>query len=175
LDKESANMNQFKAKRFHVTHKDRIKAPADQCFSLACPVEELKWIDNWQFDMIYSDSGKNENNCIFREYMSGLFVLNLPELSTYWYTTLYDTESHRFHALLLYGDRATGKFEFEVKGEGKDYSIATWKLTYTALNNSGNNLADESLRDRMFGMLSFLAQSAKHYLEAGEMLKINRM
>jgi hypothetical protein len=111
ISKGGTNMNTFKAKRFQVFHKERIKAQADRCFSLACPVEELKWIDNWEFDMIYSDTGKNENNCIFREDMSGLFVLNMPGLSTYWHTTLYDTENHRFHAILIYGDMATGKFE----------------------------------------------------------------
>ena len=167
-------MNTFKAKRFQVTHKERIKAPADRCFSLACPVEELKWIDNWQFDMIYSETGKNENNCIFREDMSGLFVLNMPGLSTYWHTTLYDTENHRFHALLIYGDMATGKFEFEVKNGSNGYSIASWNLTYTALNEEGNSMADDSLRERMFGMLNFLEKSAKYYLETGEMLKIDR-
>ena len=174
MDKENKNLEAFQAKRLHVARENRIKAPASRCFSLACPVEELKWIDNWEFDMIYSESGKNENNCIFREDMSGLFVLNLPELSTYWHTTLYDAVKHRFHALLMYGDKAAGKFEFEVRDDRDGYSISSWKLTYTALNEEGNRLADESLKDRMLGMLDFLGESAKHYLETGEMLQINR-
>ena len=154
--------------------KKKLRQRRTSVFSLACPVEELKWIDNWEFDMIYSDSGKNENNCIFREDMSGLFVLNLPGLSTYWHTTLYDTVKHRFHALLMYGDKAAGKFEFEVQDDSDGYSINSWKLTYTALNEEGNRFADESLKDRMLGMLNFLGESAKNYLETGEMLRINR-
>ena len=174
MDKEKENLDAFQAKRLHVAHENRVNAPASRCFTLACPVEELKWIDNWEFDMIYSDSGKNENNCIFREYMSGLFVLSSPELPTYWYTTLYDTVKHRFHALLMYGDKAAGKFEFEVQDDSDGYSINSWKLTYTALNEEGNRLADESLKDRMRGMLNFLGESAKHYLETGKLLKVNR-
>ncbi|NOY70147.1 MAG: hypothetical protein GXP53_11815 [Deltaproteobacteria bacterium] len=57
----------------------KTKADADAVFALACPVEELKWIYKWEFDMIFSCSGKNETNCIFKESMSGLFVLNSPE------------------------------------------------------------------------------------------------
>jgi hypothetical protein len=168
-------MSNFKAKRVCVTHEERIKATPDECFALACPVEELKWIDNWRFDMIYSDSGRNEDNCIFREDMSGTAVLNLPGLSTYWYTTLYDTANHRFHSLLMYGDKAAGKFEFEAGDDGDGYSIGSWRLTYTALNEEGNDIADDSLKDRMSFMLTFLGRSAKHYLETGEILRIGQM
>jgi hypothetical protein len=35
-------------------------------------------------------------------------------------------------------------------------------------------MGDDSLRERMFGMLNFLEKSAKYYLETGEMLKIDR-
>jgi len=161
----------FKAKRIQVTHRERVKASAEQFFSLACPVEELKWIDSWQFDMIYSESGKNENNCIFKESMSGLFVLNRPELSTCWYTTIYDTGKYRFDALLLYGSVAAGKFEFHIAEEDKDFSTGLWMLTYTSLSEDGNNIIDESFKDRMLGMLTFLGKSAKHYLETGEIFR----
>jgi hypothetical protein len=164
--------NHFKAKRISADCNIKIKAGADAVFALACPVEELKWIDNWKFDMIFSTSGKNENNCIFKESMSGLFVLNSPETETYWYTTLYDAVTHRFHALLMYGNKAAGKFEFKTKQNADGYSTAHWGLTYTALNEEGNTLADESLQDRMIGMLNFLGESSKHYLETGEMLRV---
>ena len=164
-------MSAFEAKRVQVSHEEKIRTTPDECFALACPVEELKWINNFQFDMIYSDSGRNEINCIFREDMSGVFVMNVPGLSTYWQTTQYDPAGHRFHALLMYGGRATGKFEWEVKDDGDGICTATWNLTYTALNEEGNDIADESLKDRMSMQLDFLAKSAKHYLEIGEMLK----
>ena len=164
--------NHFEAKRISANCNTKIKGGVDAVFALACPVEELKWIDNWEFDMIFSASGKNENNCIFKESMSGLFVLKSPETETYWYTTLYDKLTHRFHALLIYGGCATGKFEFETKEDADGYSTAHWKLTYTALNEAGNALADESLQGRMIGMLNFLSESAKHYLETGGMLRV---
>lgn len=140
-------------------------------FALACPKEELKWIDQWQYDMIYSDSGKNGNNCIFKEKMSGLFVLNAPDIETYWYTTLYDQQLLRFHALLIYGNVATGKFEFDVTGNSHGNSKADWRLTFTALNENGNRLADEALKDRMTAKLHFLGESAKHFLETGNILR----
>lgn len=165
--------NNFQAKRVEVSHEIDVNSDVEKCFALACPVEELKWINNWKFDMIYSANGRNEINCIFKEDMSGMFVLNDPELATIWQTTLYDQKNGRFHALLIYEDKATGKFEFHATSNGNGSSKASWKLTYTALNEAGNRLVDDDFKDRLFGMLNFLAESAKHYLEIGEMLKVS--
>ncbi|MFZ2634282.1 MAG: hypothetical protein WA081_14335 [Desulfosalsimonadaceae bacterium] len=165
------NSKNFSAARVSTQFTIRIQAAPDALFALACPKEELKWIDQWQYEMIYSDSGKNENNCIFKEKLSGLFVLNAPGVDTYWHTTLYDRESRRFHALLIYGNAGAGKFEFEIADSDNGASKADWRLTFTALNDQGNRLADAALKDRMTGMLQFLGESAKHYLETGNMLK----
>ncbi len=163
----------FTATRVSAHFNIKIQAEPSAVFALACPKEELKWIDQWQYDMIYSDSGKNENNCIFKEKMSGLFVLNAPDIETYWYTTLYDQKSFHFHALLIYGNLAVGKFEFVVSDTDDGSSKADWRLTFTALNENGNRVADEALKDRMTAKLQFLGESAKHYLETGNMLKIS--
>ncbi|MCD6584520.1 MAG: hypothetical protein J7K96_02045 [Desulfobacteraceae bacterium] len=100
------NNKNFTAIRISTTFNIKIQADPDAVFALACPKEELKWIDRWQYDMIYSDSGKTENNCIFREKMSGRFVLNATDIDTYWHTTLYYRLSRRFHSLLIYGNAA---------------------------------------------------------------------
>ena len=80
-------------------------------------------------------------------------------------------ESRRFHALLMYGNSGAGKFEFKIAGSDNGASKADWRLTFTALNDQGNRLADADLKVRMTGMLQFLGESAKHYLETGNMLK----
>ena len=166
-----SNKKDFMATRVSTNYNITIQAEPDAVFALACPKEELKWIDQWQYEMIYSESGKNENNCIFKEKISGLFVLNAPDIDTYWNTTLYDRQLLRFHALLIYGNVAVGKFEFEVSDTGNGKSEANWHLTFTALNENGNRLADEALKSKMTAKLQFLAESAKHYLETGNMLK----
>lgn len=166
-----SNHTSFNAIRVSTHYNIKIAAVADAVFALACPKEELKWIDQWQYEMIYSDSGKNENNCIFKEKMSGLFVLNTPDIDTYWYTTLYDRQLLRFHALLIYGNLAVGKFEYEVSDTGNGKSEANWYLTFTALNENGNSHADAALKDRMTAKLQFLGESAKHYLETGNILR----
>jgi hypothetical protein len=49
----------------------RISAPAARVFPLLCPVREFDWIDLWSCDLIYSDSGVAEYNCIFQTDREG--------------------------------------------------------------------------------------------------------
>jgi hypothetical protein len=43
----------------------RLDAPPDRIFPLLCPVREYDWIPTWSCDMIYSESGVAENDCVF--------------------------------------------------------------------------------------------------------------
>ena len=67
---------------------------------------------------------------------------------------------------------AAGKFEFHLTEEDNGFVTGLWMLTYTSLNEEGNNIIDESFQDRMLGMLTFLGKSAKHYLETGKILRV---
>ena len=158
------------SKNEHATHqvfipKDGLMIDMDETFSLACPVAELEWIENWHFDLVYSDSGVNEEHCIFYEPLSGPVVMSQMK-GTYWYTTLFDSKAQRFHAVLVTGDSVLGKFEFIAK-EIKDGRVqARWDLEYTGLNDQGNRImAEGNFQDRMLEMLRFLQVSLEHYLK----------
>lgn len=51
----------------------RIEAPPAVVFSLICPVRECDWLDGWAegFELIYSDSGLAEQDCVFRTVAEG--------------------------------------------------------------------------------------------------------
>ena len=77
-----------------------IKASPLKIFPLACPVEELRWIPDWDYRLIYSKSGVNETNCIFTEDKLGphFFEKSFP---TTWVTNLHDPENYRILFPLL--------------------------------------------------------------------------
>jgi hypothetical protein len=155
------------------THQIVVRGDPDECFALACPVVELDWIEGWCFDLIYSESGRNEDNVIFLEPMSGLGVLRCPGANTYWYTTLYDTLSRRFHAVLLTPDFMIARFRLEIDEMGEGQARMRWSLTYAGLNEKGQRIAAEpGFGRRAFGMLDLLARSAKHYVETGAMYRM---
>lgn len=164
-------MSPSKAKRVHCTHQQEVAAPVDTVFPLACPVEEYKWIDGWQCEMIYSEGGKNENNCVFCEEMSAPFLFPSANLgATIWYTTLWDATRHRVQFSLI-TSLSVAKFEIEMQDKAGGNTLVQWDFTLTAVNDEGNRHIDGSTSDRMTGMMNFLGDSLKHYCKTGEILR----
>ncbi len=159
----------FQARRIIAVHQEKIKAPASKIFPLACPVEELKWINGWegQFKLIYTDSGVNENNCIFEEYMSGPVLFDKPVTAT-WATTLHDPESNQVQFLIMLEGVAVIKFDLNISEAGNDNSDCSWHFTFTTLKEEAVKQKDEVIKERLQMMLAFLAQSLKYYCETGK-------
>lgn len=42
-----------------------INHPASEIFPLLCPTREYDWIEGWECDLLYSESGIAEQDCIF--------------------------------------------------------------------------------------------------------------
>lgn len=161
-------MNKFKIKRIICAHEEVIKTPLEKVFPLLCPVEELKWIDNWQYQLVYTDSGVNENNCIFTENISGLVLFDSHATIT-WITTLYDPNS-RIQFVLICGDMAVIKFDIELRDQDNGISSIQFKFIYTSLKE---DVVDDKTEGKLMTILTFLATSLKHYCETGELLKIS--
>jgi hypothetical protein len=49
----------------------QFEAPPDKVFPLLCPVREYEWIEPWQCEMLRSESGIAEKNCVFRTRFPG--------------------------------------------------------------------------------------------------------
>ena len=48
------------------THEFSVTAPPDRVFPLLCPVREYEWIPTWRCEMLHSQSGVAEEDCVFR-------------------------------------------------------------------------------------------------------------
>jgi hypothetical protein len=143
------------------------------CFRLACPVAELDWIEGWRFDLIYSESGRNEKHNIFLEPTTGAVVLRCVGAHTYWYTTVFDTDRHRFHAILLTRDLVVAKWELEMQALEHGGCLVDLRVTYVALREEGNRLiAERGFEERIRSMQALLFVSAKTYVETGRMYHV---
>jgi len=163
----------FEPRDAGATYEIVVQGDEDACFALACPVAELLWIDNWQFHLLHADSGRNEDDCIFIEAVSGFAVHRVARADTYWYTTLYDAAARRFHAVLLTGDFIIGRFTCEMAATVDGTSRMRWSLIHTGLSEEGNRIIRErGFETRVANMLRFIATSAKHYIETGEILRL---
>lgn len=64
-------MSAFAAKKIKNTFVQHFQAPPGRVFPLLCPVREYEWIEPWQCEMLNSESGVAEKNCVFRTRMPG--------------------------------------------------------------------------------------------------------
>jgi len=164
-------MKTSQAKRITNIHEVEINAAAETIFPLACPVEELKWIEGWgeQYEMIFSESGVNEKNCIFKEKMSGPVLVEKPIMTT-WVTTIHDPENRCIEFLIIIGDKAIMNIQFDIRVTEKETSMCRWKLILTALDSETNQIPEETMKERMQAVTSALSMMLKHYCETGEMM-----
>jgi hypothetical protein len=161
-------MNKIRTKRIVCAHEELIKVLPEKVFPLLCPVEELKWIDNWQYQLVYTDSGVNENNCIFIEDLSGIVLFDSPVPIT-WITTLYEPNS-RIQFVLMCSDIAVIKFDIWLRNQDNGISSIQLKFTYTSLKE---DVVYERIKEKLTTILIFLATSLKHYCETDELLKMS--
>jgi len=62
-------MSDFTPKKMKNSYIQQFHAPPSTVFPLLCPVREYEWIEPWQCEMLHSESGIAEKNCVFRTRM----------------------------------------------------------------------------------------------------------
>ena len=163
-------MDDFEGKRIEGFYELDIKASKESIFPLLCPIEEYKWIPGWNCKLIYSESGKNERDCIFTEELSSSSMFDSRVGPATWHTTLFDREKFEFHAV-IFNSAATIKWEVKLKDGENGVTKLHWRHITTALNETGIRLIEQGLEEKMIAMASVLLQTLKQYCETAEMKK----
>ncbi len=146
-----------------------IKASPQKIFPLACPVEELKWIPEWEYDLIYSKSGVNETHCIFNEYKSGLLFFDKP-IATTWVTALHDPENHCILFELNLSQKAVIQLNFKCEQIEDNLSTCTWHMVFTAIDQEANSITKDQIGEKLEFIMTFLSEALKQYCETGKIL-----
>jgi len=61
----------FTAKTIKNSFVQQLQASPCRVFPLLCPVREYEWIEPWQCEILHSNSGIAEKNCVFRTHFPG--------------------------------------------------------------------------------------------------------
>jgi hypothetical protein len=159
-----------KNKRVYCTHTTEIHAPAGKVFTLLCPVAEYDWIDGWDCNLVFTESGANEEGCIFTEELMGP-VLAGSTASTTWITNRYNEENRHIQFVIFVHDKAVVRYDVTLTDRDKGLTRAEMNFEITAMNDEIGHLSDEDIRARLMVIVEFLAKALKHYCETGEILK----
>ena len=155
-------MEEFKAKRIFVSHKQLLKSTPEKVFPLLCPVKEYDWIETWKCELIYSNSGFAEKDCIFATGVPG------NEKRT-WVVDEY--EKNEYIQFIVFTNMYVIRYKISLTGRDDGTTEAVWEQTITALNSEGNNYTQNFSISEFKAMIERLERMINYYLETGEMLK----
>ena len=167
-------MTGFKSKTAKSVIPVSIKAPVDQVFPLACPVEEYKWIAGWKCNLIHCPNDRVEWGTIFSEISSAPFLIGSFQGKTTWTVVMHDPESYKIH-FRLDNRNSSSLYKIELKDNGKGGTEGKLDFTYNATNKKGNKLVGKNLEGKIHIMLSILNAMLQHYCETNEMFSFSEL
>lgn len=155
----------FKAERIKKTYDLRFIAPPEKVFPLLCPVREYEWIDGWNCEMIYSESGFAEKDCVFTTRHPG------EKEKTVWYMIEQDSENYKAGFLRVTPGSHAVKMQIRLKDNHDGGTDASFAYTCTALSGEGNLAIGHYVEQVLENTTAWLEKSMNNYLRTGQILK----
>jgi hypothetical protein len=159
--------NQAILKGKKVTHNFTINAPAEDIFSLVCPLMEYRWIKGWKCKLIYLPNGKNEKDCVFSEIMSAPFLIGNINGKTIWTTVLFDPLNYQVH-FKLDNKISSSLYKIEMIHKPDNSTACNLEFTYTPTNTKGSRLLRQKGESKIRFLLEALSTMLKYYSETGK-------
>jgi len=133
-------------------------------FPLMCPVREADYMDGWEYEMIYSESGLIELGCAF----STPYHRNEK---TIWTVSLYDPASFVIELTRFTPELEVVTISIFLKWLGSSQTEAMIRYVHTPISEvRGNYLATEYAKEFNVEM-AYWENALNHYLATGERLK----
>ena len=151
-------MTLFKAKRITRTYRQTINGTPDKVFPLLCPVREAEWLDGWQYEMIYSESGFVEEGAVFS-------TPGLEEEDTVWVVTKYDQANRNLEFTRFTNNSRTCVLKISAIFRDSISSFVDISYTYTAVSPAGNDFIDSFTEEIFLEAVTFWEKSMNHFLD----------
>jgi len=159
-------MAEFRAQRSIKRSIQHLCAPPARVFPLLCPTREYDWIALWQCQLLYSDSGFAEDNCIFRTSSPDgdgeeVWVVSRYEPDR----TIQFVRFHRTHTI---------RCNIILSANSDRTTTAMWEQIVTALNEEGNQFVAAYTDEKFRAEVVRLEKLLNHYLQNGKALPAER-
>jgi len=148
----------FNAKRKHIASQHRINADIEQVFPLLCPTREFDWIEKWDCEVIYSQSGLAELGCIFSTSNSDGGGKDIWLISHY-------EKNQRIQFVRVNSIRSI-RYELTLSHTGNKTDIL-WQQEITALNEQGNEFIEMVKQSDFDKQIEMLGELLNYYIENG--------
>ncbi len=156
--------SEFKSKRITRKYCQTINAAPEKVFPLLCPVREAEWLDDWQYAMIYSESGLIEEGGVFTTPYEG-------ENDTVWVVTKHNPEKLDVEFTRFTPKSRTCVLRIAVRPKDENSSYVDISYKYTGITPEGNNFIDNFTEEKFLEAITFWEKSMNYFLKTGNRLK----
>ena len=156
----------FQAQKKILTCKQELCATPDNIFPLLCPKREYDWIAPWTCEMIFSNSGFAELDCVFETNFPG-------DGKETWIVDRY--EPNKLIQFVRYSESRVIRYSIELIDKRNGTTTAIWTQTLVSLNSDGNSFIENSSEKEYEIEIKTLKRILNHYLKTGRRLEINEL
>ena len=153
-------MKIVRPKRIRHSYTQTLIAPPERVFPLLCPVREIEWVPDWDPDLVLSNSGVAEADCVF--------VTPGSPSKAIWVITHYDPEGFRLEMIKVVPNHTVSKLEIALTPDGTDGTTAEVAYAYTSLGPEGDAFLDELTEEWYQGFMEEWENALNHYLSTRE-------
>jgi hypothetical protein len=152
----------FNAKRKFFSYTQSINEGPSKIFPLLCPRREYDWIKTWSCEIIYSDTGHAEDNCVFKTKSPG------GDVDDIWVVCKYKKEKEiQFVRVDAF---RTIRYNITLTKQKDGSTKAKWVQIITALNEQGNRMLQKMTPEIYAQNMSNIEKMLNHYLTNGTAL-----
>jgi hypothetical protein len=142
--------------RVNHSHTQINNASPETVFPLICPVREEEWLDDWSYEMIFSESGIAEQDCVFQTEANGEKIT--------WIVSNYDPINYTIEFIRTDNISLICHISISLKPFEETKTKATIKYSYTALSEEGNLFIDDYSTEDYLKMMDYWKESINTFL-----------
>jgi hypothetical protein len=154
-------MRAVRPRRASHTYRQHLKASPDRVFQLLCPVRECDWVPGWAPELVVSESGFAENDCIF--------VTADADRSATWYVTRHEPESFFVEMIRIIPGFTASRVQIDLCAEDGGCA-AHVSYRHTSLGPEGDAFVAGFTSPRYEQFMRQWESRLNHYLQTGQML-----
>ena len=150
----------FRGNRTKTVYTHEVSATPEVVFPLLCPVREYDWIDGWSCNLVHSESGVAEDNCIFTTELR-----ESPGKVMTWSAVRYEPP-RLIQYVAVAPNHLVMRLNIELEPAGEKTRLH-WTRIFTGLSTEGNQL----IQHWTVESAKALGEKLEFFVKTGRMLQ----
>ncbi len=148
----------FSVKR---TYSQRLNGRPENIFPLLCPVRETEWVNDWDPNLVISESGTAELNCIF--------TIGSGKTESIWVISAFDPGNGRIDFLKITPGVTLANIEIKLE-LSDNITLAHISYMHTAIGPDGISFVKDFTEEYYINFMKEWESELNYYLENGQKL-----